>query len=372
MKIAIVVPGGVDRSGSHKVIPALLWLIERLARDGNDVHVFALFQEPRPGRWPLLGATVHNAGARPRRLRAVAQMLTEHRKARFDIVHAFWAGPSGQAAALFRIVTGVPMILSLPGGDLAAIPDIGYGGRLSWRGRMRTRAVLAAASCITTPSAWQAGHAAAAGVNSIRLPYGIALDRWSPRPPRLRAPNATLRLIHVADLNRVKDQATLLKAARLLRERGLPFTIDIVGTDTLGGDVQRQARALGLEQQVRFHGFLPQAEIRPMVERADLLVMSSRHESVPIALLEAAVVGVPTVGTAVGLIADWAPDGAVAVPVADAHALADAIEALARDEAARLALARTAQSRAIAEDADAAARLALDLYSTLSRGEVTP
>jgi len=372
MKIAIVVPGGVDRSGSHKVIPALLWLIERLARDGNDVHVFALFQEPRPGRWPLLGATVHNAGARPHRLRAVAQMLAEHRKARFDIVHAFWAGPSGQAAALFATVTRVPIILSLPGGDLAAIPEIGYGGYLSWRGRVRARAVLAAASCITTPSMWQARHAAQAGVASIQLPYGIALDRWPPRAPQPRFLGATLRLIHVADLNRVKDQTTLLGAASLLRERGVDFTLDIVGTDTLGGEVQRQAAALGVEKCVRFHGFLPQAKMRPLVERADLLVMSSRHESVPIALLEAAVVGVPTVGTAVGLIADWAPDGAVAVPVADAHALAEAIEALARDEAARLALARTAQSRAIAEDADAAARLALNLYSTLSRGAVTP
>ena len=369
MKIAIVVPGGVDRSGTRKVIPALLWLIERLARDGNDVHVFALFQEARPGRWPLVGATVHNAGARPRRLRAATQMLAEHRKARFDIVHAFWAGPSGQAAALFATFARVPMILSLPGGDLAAIPEIGYGGYLRWRGRVRTRAVLAAASCITTPSVWQARHAAQAGVASIQLPYGIALDRWPPRPPQPRGPGAALRLIHVADLNRVKDQTTLLGAANLLRARGVDFTLDIVGTDTLGGEVQRRAVALGLEEHVRFHGFLPQPEMRPLLERADMLVMSSRHESVPIALLEAAVVGVPTVGTAVGLIADWAPDKAVAVPIGDADALADAIEALACDEAARMAMAWNAQRRAIEADADAAARLTLDLYSTLSRGE---
>ena len=71
MKIALVLPGGVDRSGTERVIPCLLWLIERLARD-DDVHVFALGQEERPGEWPLLGARVHNAGARPRRLRTLA------------------------------------------------------------------------------------------------------------------------------------------------------------------------------------------------------------------------------------------------------------------------------------------------------------
>ena len=53
MKIALLVPGGVDRSATTKVIPCLLWLIERLA-EGHEVHVFALRQEDRPGTWPLL------------------------------------------------------------------------------------------------------------------------------------------------------------------------------------------------------------------------------------------------------------------------------------------------------------------------------
>ena len=50
MKLAIVTPGGVDESGTERVIPAFLWLIERLARR-HDVHVFALSQEPRPRDW---------------------------------------------------------------------------------------------------------------------------------------------------------------------------------------------------------------------------------------------------------------------------------------------------------------------------------
>ncbi|HEU4559853.1 MAG TPA: hypothetical protein VFS20_18520, partial [Longimicrobium sp.] len=67
MKVALVVPGGVDRSGTHRVIPVLLWLIERVARV-HELHVFALRQEPRPATWELLGARVHNAGGRAPRL----------------------------------------------------------------------------------------------------------------------------------------------------------------------------------------------------------------------------------------------------------------------------------------------------------------
>ena len=70
MKLALVVPGGVDRSGEFRVIPVLLALIERLART-HEVHVFALQQEVRAGRWELAGATIHNIGSRWTRLCAM-------------------------------------------------------------------------------------------------------------------------------------------------------------------------------------------------------------------------------------------------------------------------------------------------------------
>jgi glycosyltransferase involved in cell wall biosynthesis len=69
-------------------------------------------------------------------------------------------------------------------------------------------------------------------------------------------------------------------------------------------------------------------------------------------MLEAAVAGVPTVGTAVGHVAEWAPDAAVAVPVGDAAALAERTDLLLADDGRRLALAAAAQRRAVAEDAD--------------------
>ena len=63
---------------------------------------------------------------------------------------------------------------------------------------------------------------------------------------------------------------------------------------------------------------------------------------------------VPTVGTEVGEVADWAPDAAVAVPVADAGALAEGIARLLDDDTARLGIAREAQRRALAAAATAA------------------
>ena len=352
MKIAIVVPGGVDRSGTQRVIPALLWLIDRLAA-GDEVHVFALQQEKLPGRWPLLGAQVHNAGTRPRRLRALGQMLAEHRRGGFDVVHAFWAGGPGVAAALFSRLTGVQVLLTLPGGDLSALADIGYGARLTRRGRFWVDLALNAATRVIVPSDWMRDQAAALGVDATCIRYGVALNQWPLRAPTPRDPAAPLRLVQVANLNRVKDQDTLLGALHMLATRGVAFELDLIGLDTLGGAVQRRCRELGLADHVRFHGFVEHDTVRPFIERADLMVVSSRHEGVPIAVLEAAVAGVPTVGTAVGQIADWAPDAAIAVPIGDAAALAGAIERLAGDEPERLRLGTNAQAFSVEHDADA-------------------
>jgi glycosyltransferase involved in cell wall biosynthesis len=94
-------------------------------------------------------------------------------------------------------------------------------------------------------------------------------------------------------------------------------------------------------------------------------VMSSLHEAGPLVMLEAAVAGVPTVGTAVGQVAEWAPAAALAVPVANAAALAGAIRQMLDDEALRLRLAAAAQRLAIGEDADHTALAFAAIYREL-------
>lgn len=365
MKVALMVPGGVDRSGERRVIPCLLWLIERLVAAGDEVHVFALQQEPSPGRWTLLGAQVHNAGRRPRRLRAVGDLLAEHRRGRFDVIHAFWAAGPGVVAALCGRVANVPVVLTLPGGDLVALKNIGYGALLTVRGRIWTSLALTAADRVLVQSRWMAEQASAFGVPAEIIPFGVALDRWPVSSPRRRAADTPLRLVHVANLNRVKDQEGLLGAMAMLRERGVDFRLDVIGLDTLDGVVQRRCAELGLDHLVAFHGFLPHAATRAWVESADLMVVSSRHEAGPLVALEAAAAGVPTVGTAVGHVADWAPEAAVAVPIGDSLALAEAIARLASDEEERLRLAGAAQALALIDDADVTTAKTRRLYAEL-------
>ena len=194
------------------------------------------------------------------------------------------------------------------------------------------------------------------------------MDRrvWSPAPPRPRDRERPARLVHVASLNRVKDQPTLLGGFARLLEGGWDATLDVVGEDTLGGEAERLAADLGVRDRVRFHGFLTQERLRPLVRAADLLVLSSLHESGPIVALEAASQGVPTVGTDVGRLREWAPDAAVTVPVGDADALARAVSELLEDDDRRMRVAEAAQRRALAEDADWSADRVSELYARIA------
>jgi glycosyltransferase involved in cell wall biosynthesis len=366
MKLAIVVPGGVDASGTERVIPVLLWLVERLARR-HTVHVFATRQQAAPAHWTLLGAQVHNVGTDGAwRRRLFAWFAAEHACAPFHAVHGIFGG-AGTYAALLGRRHRLPVLLHLAGGEPVALHDIGYGMRCTLRGRLSLRVAVAGAHRVTVATPYMQRLADAVGIATELVPLGVALDRWPPRAPRLRDPSMPARLLHVGDLRPVKDQTTLLAAAAALREAGVRFRLDVAGHDTLHGAVQRETRARGLGDVTRFHGVLRREALRALMDEAHLLLVSSRHDAGPLVVLEAAVAGVPTVGTAVGHVAEWAPYAAVAVPVGDARALAHATAALLTDEPWRLTLAHAALRRATTHDADYTAACFERMYEEVGR-----
>ncbi len=322
MRLALVVTGGLHPSGREQIIPALASLVEHLARD-HDVHAFVLRHLSQPTTYSLHGATVHDLG-RPRGLWAQWRALEAALATcgRFDVIHGYWIDPAGVLAACAGRRLNIACLVSCDSGEFISLPEMDYGLQRSWRGRAIAGLACRLATGIHVTSQYMESQARGHGHQPIAIPLGIQLQSAVPaRRPREQPP---WRLLQVASLNRIKDQATLLGALARARQR-IDVRLDLVGEDTLGGQLQREAADLGIADAVTFHGFVPNDRLAPFHAAAHLYVQSSAHEAAGVSVLEAAAAGLPIVGTRVGYVSDWTPHAAVAVQPRAPDALADAI-----------------------------------------------
>jgi len=157
-----------------------------------------------------------------------------------------------------------------------------------------------------------------------------AVDTEIFRPPATpRSASGPARLLNVATLSEKKGHVHLLEAlARLEGDE----TLDIVGDGELRERLERRAGALGLSGRVRFLGPRPKEEVARLMREADLFVLPSLHENLPVVLVEAQASGLPAVATRVGGVGELVDDDAgELVAAGDSAALAEALgRALAR------------------------------------------
>ncbi|HWL96346.1 MAG TPA: glycosyltransferase family 4 protein [Nocardioidaceae bacterium] len=219
----------------------------------------------------------------------------------------------------------------------------------------RMRRKLADASAVVTVSDYNRrhlqrtyGHAAD---HVVRIYNGINLEQFSFDPPRDRPPvvAAVGRLVEKKGFTHLVDAvAEMVRADREVR-------LHIVGAGDQQPALRAQVDALGLGDEVRFLGALPQAQAREVVRGAAVLAApcvvgaDGNRDGLPTVLLEAMALGTPCVATPVTGVPEAIRHGetGVIVPEADGHALAGALSTLLDDGALRRRLA--ANARALVE-----------------------
>ncbi|HKP16916.1 MAG TPA: glycosyltransferase [Gaiellaceae bacterium] len=305
--------GGAELVASSLSL-ALRDRVERLAiaSSGGEPHGERL----RAAGIPL--EIVPRPWARPlplfRSARALARFL---RRERPHVVHAHNPGASA-AAALARLLARLP--------ELAIVAT--YHGVPTARVGRAMRAFALSSDLVVgvTPSATRA--LVDGGLPRARAATIFNAVDVEPRRPasEVRAdfgvPDGVPLVVSVGRYMEEKNQALLVDAlARLQR----PVRTLLVGYGPLRDTLHEQIVASGLDGECVLTG--ERSDVPDLIAAADVFVLSSDREALPLVVLEAMSLGTPVVSTAVGGVPDVIADGSsgLLVPIGDAAALAAAI-----------------------------------------------
>ncbi|MEZ4520540.1 MAG: glycosyltransferase family 4 protein [Thermomicrobiales bacterium] len=326
MHVGLIVPSyGWDDSIQ---IPSLSLLAEGLASK-IDVTIFPLrnaaAQEPPSQKNPRI-VDPGGAGMQFRSLvkTAISVIRSRHKDYPFDVFHAYWLFEPGAVATLAGRLLGVPAVVSVGGAELTSLPAIGYGGMRSRRGRTINASIIRTARITTGGSHYvldQAARAVPAAAGRLRfapLPVKTgttgSIDRDAARNEELAG-----CLLQVGAYLPVKGQDLSVRALAELAADEPDLTLTMIGEDPVGYQrrIHDLARQLGVAGRVRLLNRIPHSGLMSHYQRAEMLLMPSRHESQGMVVLEAAVQGLPTIGSPVGVVRDLAPDAAVALQATD-------------------------------------------------------
>jgi glycosyltransferase involved in cell wall biosynthesis len=279
-------------------------------------------------RWPIDYVATHCDGGAGQKLRAAVgglrrflALLLAHRHV---LVHVHCASrASFWRKCVFMAIAHAahcPVVLHLHGGGFARFYEEECG---PLRQRLVRHFLGRAACVIALTERWRAWLAqAGANPNLVCIPNPVRAEA-APAPRARRG--VILFLGRIEDPKGVPE---LLKAFSVLRATQPEAELVCAGA----GDIEaaaRRAEGLGIEDAVRFPGWLGEAEKHAWLRRAAVFVLPSHAEGLPMSLLEAMAAGVPVVASAVGGIPDVVKHGVNGLLVAPGDAV-DLLRALRR------------------------------------------
>ena len=159
----------------------------------------------------------------------------------------------------------------------------------------------------------------------------------------LGVPDDAFAIGTVGGLTPKKGHSVLVRAAARVVDSEPSARFVFVGLPAQPSAIEREIAAARLESHVLLAGYRPEAA--RLMRAFDVYCLPSLYEGMPISLLEAMALGVPSVVTSAGGVPEVVTDGvdALVVPPSDPGALADALVSLAHDDPLRAKLAAEAR-----------------------------
>lgn len=199
---------------------------------------------------------------------------------------------------------------------------------------------------ISGPEHWAKLQVCRLGVDPAQFPQF---------PQFLYAPGstgaATVRLLCVGRLAPAKAQVLLVQACARLRDEGLDFFLTLVGDGPDRARIEKSIDTFQLGDRITLTGALNQAEVRTHFAGADIFVLPSLAEGIPVVLMEAMSGGVACISTPVNGIPELIEherSGLLAI-AGDVDSLTQQLRRLILDPALRKALAEAAHAKVLAD-----------------------
>ncbi|HET9323356.1 MAG TPA: glycosyltransferase family 4 protein [Gaiellaceae bacterium] len=292
-----------------------------------------------------------------RDLAAVIELTRLLRRERPDIVHAS-SSKAGVLGRLAAALARVPIrIFTAHGWAFAA-----HTGAASLLYRWADRAVRP----LTTATVCVAEQQRAVGLaartcdaeRTVVIPNGVDVDD----APRAAPDGGRPLVVSVGRLKPPKDALTLVRSLALLPAGSCDALV--VGDGPDRPLVEAEIRALGLRERIRLAG--DRHDVPTLLAGADVFVLSSASEGMPVSVLEAMAAGLPVVASRVGGVPELVVEGKTGLLVdpGDPGGLAEALRRLVQDPALRRRLGEAGRARVEQRfDVDAFRRAHLELYS---------
>ncbi|HEY6886553.1 MAG TPA: glycosyltransferase [Solirubrobacter sp.] len=242
----------------------------KTTRDGLQVTYVPFVAPPRPRSYASWGAW------------AAPTLALVLKRKRFDLVHAHYAAPAGDAVRRARITK--PLVISVHGGDVLGVAERWRGGRAA------VEAALGSATLTLANSSAIADRSRALGATDVRV---VHLGTDVPPP----AHTDITTLVTVGNLIARKRHGDVLRALWLLRDEHPELYYVIVGDGPERPALEQLTNDLGLQERVAFRGALPPDQALTVARWGGIFVLPSVDEAFGVAYIEAMAGGIPAVGS---------------------------------------------------------------------------
>ena len=201
------------------------------------------------------------------------------------------------------------------------------------------------------------------GMEEEKVPMicnGVDLSRCVPKTDYELSEPA--QLLHIGRFNYQKNHRGLLDAFGMILKKHPDCCLNLVGDGELRQEIEAYAEELGIREKVIFHR--SQSDVHPYLHDADIFLLPSQFEGMPMTIIEAMGTALPIVATAVGGVPDMLKDreSGMLVPCSP-EAVAEAVCALLESGELRRKIGTAAKAESEGFGAEHMARAYTEIYS---------